>query len=132
MKSLLLYLIVAALGAGLMLMVGMVAPISAVEQGEYYLSSMLRKGYNVYTACLFFLTGVAAGYFTRLNPWLTGLALVIVCIVVVFYESFQYRGSHNLLPFELIVYLVYGFPAVVGVYVGRLMYNKRVVKGSKS
>jgi hypothetical protein len=127
MKSVLLYLMVAGIGTGLLLMVRLVAPASAIQEGEYYLSSTLRSGYSVYTACLFFLVGVVVGYFTRLSPWLTGLALVIVCLVVVFYESLRYRGSHNLLPFELFMYIVFAFPGVVGVYVGRVIYNKRVV-----
>lgn len=131
MKTVLLYLLVVAIGTGLLLLVGLGLPRSVAQGNEYYLSAMLRYGYNVYTACLFFVVGLSAGYFTRLDPWLTGLCLILVCLVVVFYESFRYPGSHNLLPFELFTYLVYGFPAVVGVYAGRLIYNKRVVGASR-
>jgi hypothetical protein len=128
MKSILLYLLLAVIGTGIILMVRMISGHTTIQEGEYYYSDTLRYGYNVLTACLFFLIGVAAGLYTRLSPWLTGLFLIIMFPVISIYEATVYRGSHNLIPFEFAIFFVFAMPAIVGVFIGRLIYNKRVMK----
>ena len=36
-------------------------------------------------------------------------------------EIFIYRGSHNLIPFELIMYFLHALPCVIGVYISKLI-----------
>jgi hypothetical protein len=83
------------------------------------------------TAILFLLTGITVGLKTRLSPWLTGIALISVLPVLAIIESLVFRGTHNLIPFEMIMYFLWSLPAIAGVYVGRLMYNKRVLRAAK-
>jgi hypothetical protein len=128
MRKVFFYLLLCAIGTGIMLLIRFASGHTTIQEGEYYYSDTLRYGYNAMTACLFFLIGVAVGLYTRLNPWLTGLCVVIMLPAVSFYEAAVYTGSHNLIPIELFIHFVFALPAIVGVFVGRLIYNKRVMK----
>ena len=133
MRNLFWYLLLAALGTGIMFMISMLFKPPLPEHGgtDYYMENF-RNGYNLVTAILFFLTGVAAGLYTRLNPWWTGLSLVLVLPVLAIIESIIFHGSHNLIPFELVMYMIFAFPAIVGVYIGRVIYNRRVQRLRKN
>ena len=96
----------------------------APQQGEYYYSSFLRHNYTVLSGCLFFAFGIVIGYFFRLNTWLSGISLILVFRIVSFYEATVYRGSHNLIPFELIMHLLFALPAIAGVYIGKFIYKR--------
>jgi hypothetical protein len=95
------------------------------QPGEYYLSSILRNGYTLLTAFLFFFTSFAIGYGVPLNPWLTGICLVLAFPLASIYEAAAYRGSHNLIPFELAIHFIYALPAVIGTYAGKLVQRSR-------
>ncbi|RZJ31629.1 MAG: hypothetical protein EOO48_01545 [Flavobacterium sp.] len=96
----------------------------STKTGEYYYSSFLNNNYTVFTGSLFCVAGILTGYFFKLNPWLAGLALILIFPLVSFYEATVYRGSHNLIPFELVMYFLYSLPAIVGAYLGKIIANR--------
>jgi hypothetical protein len=125
------YLLLAVIGAALIMMISFLTAAKPPAGWELYYSRIFYNGYNMMTAILFLLTGITVGLKTRLSPWLTGIALISVLPVLAIIESLVFRGSHNLIPFELIMYFLWSLPAIAGVYVGRLMYNKRVLRAAK-
>ncbi len=74
------------------------------------------------------MIGLVVGFYTRLHPVLTGLAVITLPILAIIYELITFPTSHNLFPFEIGMYLVFGLPAVVGVFVGRILYNRKILK----
>src|SRR6478736_6559449 len=117
--SILKYVFLIFIGLLLILLCSMFQQVEPPEAGEYYYSSFLRNNYTILSASLFLLVGILVGYFFKLNPWLVGLSLILIFPLVSFYEATIYRGSHNLIPFELIVYFLWALPGIAGVYLGR-------------
>lgn len=95
--------------------------------GEYYYSEFLRNGYTILAGVLLFVSGLLTGYFLKLNPWLSGLSMILIFPLATLYEGTVYRGSHNLLPFEFIIFFLFALPVIVGVYIGKYV-SKRYSK----
>ena len=91
---------------------------------DYRYSQFLHSNYTGFTAILFFLTGLLIGYYFRLNPWLSGVFLVLIFPLAVVFEVSIDVTSHNLLPFELIIHFVYALPAIAGAYLGRFLFGR--------
>ncbi|BFG69478.1 hypothetical protein KACHI17_03590 [Sediminibacterium sp. KACHI17] len=86
---------------------------------EYYYSGTLNDGFNIYTGVLFFLIGIIVGYFSNANIWMAGISSILCLPLIALYEATIYKGSHNLIPFELLFYFAYSLPAVAGTYLGK-------------
>lgn len=95
------------------------------QAGEYYYSNLLRTNYTYLSASLFFVTGLIAGYRIKINPWLTGFAMIAVFPIIAMYEATIYRGSHNLIPLEIAVHFLYALPAILGVYLGKFITKQK-------
>lgn len=96
----------------------------AVE-GEYHYSQLLRSNYLTFPAImLFVITGFLVGYFWQLNPWFTGLSLYFVFPMVSLIEATIYKGSHNLIPFEFVIFFGFSLPAIIAAYLGKFVYQK--------
>jgi hypothetical protein len=96
------------------------------EEGEYYYSKIVRNNYTKTMMIVYLVAGVVLGYVLQLKPWLTGILLVSYFFLITAYEATVYRGSHNLLPFELAMYLFFAIPPVGGAYIGYLIKRSRV------
>ena len=118
------YIVLIFAGILLVLFCSTIQHAALSQPGEYYYSGFLRNNYTVICASLFFIIGIVVGYFFRLNPWFSGLSLIFIYPMVSFYEATVYRGSHNLIPFELVVYFLFSLPGVFGVYLGRYVLRK--------
>ncbi len=118
------YFLIFLAGTAIILLVSKVQPHTTPDPGEYYYSNTLRTGYTVWTAIIFFVAGIIVGVISKLNPWLAGLSLIFIFPLVTLYEGTIYRGSHNLLPFELVIFFVFALPCVIGVYAGKFIRNK--------
>jgi hypothetical protein len=116
-------------GLIIILLLSLLQSVPEPIPGEYFYSGFLRNNYTVIAAVTFFLAGLATGYFIRPNPWLAGLAFIFVFPLAAVYEAAAYRGSHNLIPFELVVYFFFSLPVVAGVYAGK--YLPRLLSGKK-
>ena len=94
------------------------------QKGEYYYSEFLRNNYTISAAVVFFIAGIPAGYFLKLNPWLTGICLILIFPVTSLYEATVYKGSHNLIPFEFVIHFLYALPGIIGAYAGGLLFKR--------
>jgi hypothetical protein len=126
------YIVMAFAGCLLILLCSTIQETALLPKGEYYYSGFLRNNYTVLSASLFFILGIGIGYFFRLNPWLSGLSMVLVFPLVSLYEAAVYRGSHNLIPFELLVFFLFSLPGVAGVYMGKNIAHRRTQSGQSS
>jgi hypothetical protein len=90
----------------------------APPNGEYFLSEWLRNNFTWPIRIIFCMAGFAIGFFTRLNPFLAGISLSLFFPLIIVYEATVYRGSHNLIPAEILMYMVWSIPAIAGAYAG--------------
>lgn len=122
---LLKFFILMLLGLGLILLASALQDVRPPQAGEYHYSSFLRYNYTWLTGVLFLLTGLAIGYRFRPNPWRAGIALIFIFPLVAMYEATVYRGSHNLIPLEFVIYFLFSLPAVAGLYAGKWMFHRQ-------
>lgn len=92
--------------------------------GEYYYSTLLRTSYNFIAVCLFFLLGLTFGLLFRVKSFIVGFSTSSIFLLATVYEMTFFRGSHNLLPFELIIYLTFSLPSIFGTELG--LYLKKI------
>lgn len=120
------YVLLVFAGVILLVLCSKIQPAGLRRPGEYYYSSFFRNNYTILSASLFVVVGIFVGYFSRLNPWLGGLSLIFIFPLVSLYEATIYRGSHNLIPFEMVIYFVWALPGIAGIYLGRFI--SRLIK----
>ena len=126
MKSLLLQAVLAVfVGVALILLAIQINGFAFPEVGEYYYSKIVRNNYTKPMMLVYLVAGVVLGYVLQLKPWLTGILLVSYFFFITAYEATVYRGSHNLLPFELAMYLFFAIPPVGGAYIGYLIKRSK-------
>lgn len=115
------YLSLVFAGLFLIILCSTMQPVEPLQSGEYFYSGFLRNHYTFLTAFMFFVVGLSVGYYMHLNPWYSGLSLILIFPLVSLYEAFVYRESHHLLPFEFMVHFLFALPAILGVYLGRFV-----------
>lgn len=101
------YILFVVLGLGLILLASNLQSVPPPQPGEYHYPSFLRFNFTWITASLFAVVGGAIDFLFRPNPWLAGVSLVFIYPLTALYEATVYRGSHNLIPFELIIHFPY-------------------------
>lgn len=126
MKLLFKYLLLVVVGPLIILFCSLFQH-TTLPTGEYHYSMFFGKNYTIPAVAIFLLTGIATGYYFNLNPWLTSLCLYLIFPIISIIEAIIYPGSHNLIPFEFVMYFVYALPAIFGVYIGRSI-KKQVIK----
>jgi hypothetical protein len=92
---------------------------------EYYWSHLVKDCLTQYVRIIFALIGFLACYFLKLNPWITAICVFAVFPIITLIEGIIYKGSHNLIPFELVVFVFLSLPTVVAGYLGKWLMNKR-------
>lgn len=126
MKSLLLQAVLAVfVGVALILLAIQINGFAFPEEGEYYYSKIVRNNYTKIMMLVYLVAGAVLGYVLQLKPWLIGILLVSYFFLITAYEATVYRGSHNLLPFELAMYLFFAIPPVGGAYIGYLIKRSK-------
>jgi hypothetical protein len=122
------YLALAALGLGIVCFCSLILPAAPPRPGEYYYTYFFRNNFSLLVKGLFVLIAFLAGYLFRLNPWLTGICLIASFPLTALIEAALYRGSHNLIPFELAYHLWLALPSILAAYGGRYV-SRRNQKG---
>src|SRR5512133_3873959 len=95
----LLYPSLFIIGILILLFCSTIQPAAAPNKGEYHYSSFIIHNFTYLSNVIFIFTGFFAGYFFRLNPWLSGICLFLIFPLTAMIEGTVYRGSHNLIPF---------------------------------
>jgi hypothetical protein len=122
--KLLQYLFLVFIGFLLILLVSIILETPATPPGEYHYSSFLRNNYGITAAILYLIAGLAVGYLMELKPWLAGICLILIFPLTALYEATIYTGSHNLIPFEFLVFLLYALPSLAGAYLGKWLSDR--------
>jgi uncharacterized membrane protein YfcA len=84
----------------------------------------LKNNYGITAGILFLIAGLAVGYLMELKPWLAGICLILIFPITALYEATVYSGSHNLIPFEFLVFILYALPSLVGAYLGKWLSDR--------
>lgn len=71
-----------------------------------------------YSLALLFGVGVALGRFGETSPWILGFATILT-LPVWSAADLALGGGHNLLPFEWLIYGMYGLVGCAGAWAGR-------------
>lgn len=122
-----IYLLLSVISCIILFANSKVQNIDPSNFGEYYYSKFLRLNYTIITGSLFLVVGFVFGFLYRLKPGIVGLSMIAIFLLATTYEMIVFRSSHNLLPFELIIYFSFSLPSIVGAQVG--LYLKRKIQG---
>jgi len=85
------------------------------------------EGFSGWSFGLLFLSGFGAKLLTNLSEWKIGLLTMVLFPVLAICEMIVDPSSHNLLPFEFIIYCFFTIPAMIGAYlavIGQKLYKR--------
>jgi hypothetical protein len=86
-------------------------------------------GFNLLSACLLFCSGVFLGYRFVERPFIIGMSTMAAFPFFIFAEIFVRPTSHNLWPFEFLLYAFIGLIAVAGAFIGKYIRSRRSFLG---
>lgn len=95
-----------------------------LKTSDYYYTGFLKSQHTILGIIALGIVAGLMGYFTEWNPLQIGIGLVLIFPVAMFYEISIYKGSHNLFPLEVAVYLLYSLPNILAAYIGRIIREK--------
>jgi hypothetical protein len=111
----------------------LLAPARLVAPGgdEYYWTRLATQNYSWLSGALMVASAALVAHKIGGNPVLIGFGTVAVFPLVSLAEAVVYRGSHNLLPFEIGIYILYSIPPIVGAWIGCMTKRRcrQTVKG---
>jgi hypothetical protein len=111
----------AALGAGCVVVPVMVSSKPLMDAPLFPLIRTAVESLSWAAPAALLVLGVIAGALTRWHPVAIGAASVAVFPVVAIAEIVKDPTSHNLIPFEMVMYAFLAVPAVLGAWVGGLV-----------
>jgi hypothetical protein len=98
------------------------------DPGEYHYSGLLRRNFTGMAVFFFVVAGFALGYRFKYNPFHVGISLIGIFPITAIIEATYYPGSHNLIPFEFIIYFLYATPAVIAAFLGKWLFKRQQAK----
>jgi hypothetical protein len=84
------------------------------------------------TACSLCLLGVVLGFVQSRWWWLLGCAPGFFLPIFTTIDMIQWPKTHNLLPFELVIYAMIASPAFIGAFLGFLLKRSLATKQAKA
>jgi hypothetical protein len=95
------------------------------DDHSYFLTHLLVDNYFAWSTQIVLLAvGFGLGSARRAPPLLVGAAMMVPFPLATGYEIFKDSTSHNLLPFELFVWVPLVLPATVGAVAGRFQRRR--------
>jgi hypothetical protein len=91
---------------------------------EYAVTGLVLANYTWGVAVVLFAVGVGVGYALRATPVAAGAGLILVEAGATCYEIARFPTSHNLLPFDLIGWVVMASPLALGALLGRRLRRR--------
>ncbi len=89
--------------------------------GGYFLTNYLQQNYHW---IWFALSGFIIGCITTEDPIIVGISMVLVFPIASLLEIVHNSNSHNMLPMELITWVIYSMPTVIGAWLGKMLSEK--------
>ena len=114
------YLLASVLGV-----VSIVLPtffIPDLKQYDSPLFPLIRTGieaFSIWSISLLILSGFVVKLLSNLSSWKIGLITMALFPILAIIELIFDSSSHNMLPFEFILYAVYSVPAIIGAYIAQ-------------
>ena len=102
----------------------MLSSLPIPASGEYFWSKLAWQNFTRSTCVLVSISALLIAYTLDANPVVVGLGTVAIFPMVALVEATVYRGSHNLIPFEFVVYAVYGFFPICGAGLGSFIRQR--------
>jgi hypothetical protein len=99
---------------------------------EYALTGLVVANYTWGAAAVLFAVGFGVGFGLRLNPLAAGAGFTAVEALATFHEIRRYPTSHNLLPFDVISWMVMASPLVLGAFLGKLWRERLLARRAGS
>ncbi len=107
-----------ATGAGVLALHTVLFTSVPPEPGEYFLTELARAQLGPVSVTLALV--LAAGFgASQIPPVVVGLSMVATFPLIALYEASVFRGSHNLLPFEMAIVALWSIPLIFAAYGGR-------------
>jgi hypothetical protein len=103
---------------------GLIVDVQSARPGEYFLSDVARSRLGPVSVTTAIVLAVLGGYFFQVAPFLAGLAMIAVFPLAAVYEATRFEGSHNLIPFELLSYVLLSLPVAYAAWVGRALARR--------
>jgi hypothetical protein len=117
------YIMLAITGVMIMVLCGSFQDEPLPAGGEYFYSNFFRNNFKLPAQVLFIIAGFIAGYVYRLNPLLTGFSLFLFFPLTAILEMINYKGSHNLVPMEFVMFFLYAIPSIIAAFLGKRMHK---------
>ena len=117
-SNLLKYLLLGTLGLLIIIVSSLIQDV-AIPKEQQDFTHFLNYNYTKPVGIIFFITGLLSGFLLKLNPWKIGISLFLVFPITVIIEIIIDETSHNLLPFELIMYFFYTLPSILAAFIGK-------------
>ncbi|NVN90915.1 MAG: hypothetical protein HXX11_09960 [Desulfuromonadales bacterium] len=89
------------------------------------ITTAIKNIYILPTIVLLVIVGFILGYFKTNKWWLWGIATIILFPTSSLLEMTLYPSSHNLWPFEFLIYSILAVPPCIGAFLG---YKLRIKK----
>lgn len=124
MNKIYIYLILVVISITILYVSSQIQNIRKSTLNEYYYTKSLRSSYTIFVASLFFIISFISGFLYKVNPWIVGISMNSIFLLATFYEMTVFKGSHNLLPAELVIYFFISLPSILGSYLG--LYINRI------
>jgi hypothetical protein len=109
-------LISALAGITILLLHHFVAGLPEPAPGQYYYSKLAAGNYTWVSAALFLIAAIAIKHFNDGNPFAIGFGMVLIFPLISIAEATVYRGSHNLIPFEFAMHMLWALPSLTGAF----------------
>jgi hypothetical protein len=91
------------------------------------------EGMSIYSLSFLFLSGFIVKLFSKASFWKIGLMSMTLFPLATFCEMIFDPTSHNMFPFEFILYVIYTIPAIIGAaasqFMKRFVLKKEVKTG---
>ena len=98
---------------------------------EYALSGQVPANFSWGVAAILLAVGACVGYVVRSRALAAGAGLVLLQAGLTAYEINRFPTSHNMLPFDVLSWVVMAAPLVIGAYAGARL-RRRHAAGAAS
>jgi hypothetical protein len=101
----------------------LIADLPEPDPGQYYYSKLAAMNFTWASAALFLIAAAVIKHFNEGNPFAIGFGMVLIFPLISVAEATVYRGSHNLIPFEFAMHMLWALPSLAGAFGYQLVKN---------
>lgn len=118
-KIIWIYLLASILGVISIVLPTFFLPVNQHDSPLFPLIATGIEGISIWSFVLLFLSGLGVKLLSKLQGWKIGLTTMALFPIMAIFEMFVDSSSHNMLPFEFILYAACTIPAIIGAYIAQ-------------